>query len=282
MNIVQKLKVDKELTGNLGVIVRDETGVYGVNNLTGYGGDNGNPPSKFQRYIFDLVALCSNTTYRQIQQNEEATDVSLIIAEPVIEASFISYNPDIPRIVSKENITIAADNFDLDIFADGVYKLFMGVQIVDIYTADATIGLDILSNVQNAQYLYNTFKHIIINDKIYGIQNIIGSDLVLDKPFEYTDVIDDNSIEVIINPILSTYQNIIISDTLNDDIDNSIAKLSKSCNCDNKDMVNILSEVELYYWGMNRALDKNDFFQACEHFNMAKDLMHSLNCKCNG
>jgi len=257
MSIIQKLKRNEELSSTIQVIVTDETGVYNSTNTNGYGGANGNPISKFEKYIFELVNLYTGNKYRQTQSDNLANTTEF-------------HNPTVPRIANKENVTIDAGNFNLNNFEDGLYKLYMNVQLIDSYTCTPNVGTDVISNVTNAQYIYDNFKTLIGGSDIYKIQGITGNNLIVDRPIiNYFPSL---------KPCMSTSINFIISDQLNDDIDCAIAKTLDSCNCDNSKLVNSVSEIQLYFWAMNRSIDENDIFQAYEYFQIAKELSASLNC----
>lgn len=261
MSIVQKLVIDKELTNNLQIIIRDETGLYNPSNSGGYGGPNGNPLNKFVKYIFDIFNIYTNDSYRQIQSDTVTTGES--------------NNPSLARIVNKENITIDRDNFDLDNFEDGIYKISMNVIISDDYTCNGNYPTDLVTNITDAAFIFNNYQAIIVGTEIYNIQDIINNNLILDRNIvsSFTSF----------KPVLSTNTYVIISDTLNDCLNNSIVNFSKDCNCI-KDInsINILSEIQLYYWAIDKSTEANDLAQAYEYFKIAKQLACSLKCNCNG
>lgn len=261
MNIIQKLILDKELTSNLQVIIRDETGLYSPSNTTGYGGPNGNPLTKFDKYIFDLINLNTNVKYRQIQSDSTTT-----IGE--------YYNPSLARIVNKENVTMFSSNFNLTKFNDGLYRLITYIQFIDTYLGEGYINTDVVVNVEGATTLFNNYDGISVNGELYIIQNIIDTTLVLDRPIVTTFTS--------FKPILKTYTDFIISDSLNDCINLSIAKLADDCSCNkNINAINTLSEIQLYYWGIERCIETNDISQAFIYFETAKTLCSSINCNCN-
>jgi len=249
MALKQKLIIDKELTNSIKIIVRDETGLYSPSNITGYGGNNGNAIINFEKYIFELVNLENNVKHRQIQSDDVTN-----IAEYT--------NPTIARIINKENVIISATNFNLDNFVDSLYKLSMNVLLNTSYNCNAGIGTDVVTNVVNAAAIFAKYKYIFAEGQIYVIQDVIDNNIILDR----------NIVTAFISfkPLLSSYIYIIVSDELNDSISDGIANLSKNCN--NSKAVNLLSEIQLYYWGMQRSLEANDTFQAFEYFKMAKSL----------
>lgn len=263
MAVKQKLILDKVLTNNVQVIVSDKTGVYGTNNPEGYGGvTNGNPPSKFERYIFELINLTTNTTYRHIQSDNvgflgEYTD------------------PSIEQIVQGYNVIIDADEFELMAFPDGLYKLTMGIQISDIYYGIGNVDGEAVTDIDNAQFLYDNYKAIIVGEEIYKIQGVIGNNIALDR-FITTGFTE-------FKPVLDTSITFILSDKLEDCINGAISKFATGCDCaKNTKVVNTLSELQLYRWGIQRCIEKGDVTQAYEYFLLSKSLCSSLNCGCSG
>lgn len=259
--IVQKLRLDKELTNNVQVVVRDETGLYSTSNPGGYGGGvNGNPPSKFEKYILELINLYTNTTYRQIQSDN-------------INNPNEQHIPSIENIVNKDNILIDSDTFNLINFEDGIYKLYMNIQISDIYSGSGMVNAEVINAVNNAQYIYDTYKAIIVGTQIYQIQEIAGNTLILDRPI----VASFNSFK----PLLRTSVSFILSDKLNECLNSGISKFADGCT-KNVNTLNVLSELQLYQWGIHRAIDRNDFAQAYEYFTLSKNLCSTLGCGCHG
>lgn len=251
MSIVQKLVIDKELTNSLQVIVRDETGLYNESNPTGYGGGNGDSVITFEKYIFDLYNVYTNTGYRHIQ------------SDIITEGEYVI--PSIAKIVNKENVLISANEFELLKFEDGLYKVFMNLQLNIPYSGSGFAGTEVIVNVGAAQALYNNYDGIIVNGEIYSIQGIVNNNIILNRNISETFTS--------FKPILRTSLDLIISDDLNDYIDISIANLAKDCGCkSNVNMINVLSEIQLYQWGIKRSLDVNDISQAYEYFKMAKSL----------
>lgn len=259
--VIQKLKVDAELSGNLQVIVRDETGLYTPSNDTGYGGPNGNPLSKIQKYVFELLNLDTNSKYRQVQSDDLSNTAEY-------------HNPSIARIVNKENVYIHPSNFNLVNFVDGLYKLSMSVRISDTHTGTANATTEIISNVSNAAFLFANYKCIITNDNVvYKLKAIMGNNIVVDRPIATTFTS--------FHPAICTSQSLLISDTINDNINCAIAKVAKDCSCDNTDIVNDISEMQMYYWAMQRCVDQNDITQAYAYFNIIRDISGYVNKKCN-
>lgn len=262
MSIIQKLILDKQLTDNNQIIVRDETGSWNPSNTTGYGGDNGNPVTDIVKYRFVLTDLVNNVSYTQVQSDDTDNPDEY-------------YNPSIARIANKENVQLDADNFSLLNFKDGLYKLQMFAQMKYVYYGDGFAGAETIVNVSGAQTLYDNYKYILVGFEIYTIEAIIDSTLVLNRPIveSFTTII----------PLIGTSINFILSDNLKDCLDNNIAKFANNCGCEvDVNFLNSISEIQLYLWGMQRSLDNNDIVQANEYLLICKKLCKSLRCNCNG
>lgn len=255
MDIIQKFKLDEELTNNIRITLRDETGLYNPSNITGYGGPNGNQVSRFDRYVFKLVNLYTNEVHTQIQND-------------VLSDSNAVHNPSLDRIVNKENIYIHANHFNLLNFNDGLYRLSISLDLKTVYEGDGFVGSDVVLNVPGAGHIFKQNNAISIDDDVYIIRSVSNDKLILDRPVTKGFFI--------FKSVLLTSIDFIISDTLNDNINCTIANISKKCDSNNTTIINSLSEIQLYYWAMQRCIKVNDINQAYEYLKTAKDLSNHL------
>lgn len=261
MAVVQKIKIDNELTSNIQVVLRNETGLYNPSNITGYGGNNGFPVTDIQKYLFELKNLDTNEKYFQVQSDDLSNEEEY-------------HNPSLARIANKENVTIHSNNFNKVKFDDGIYNVTMYAALIDVFIGNGYVNTEIIVNVENINEIYGKFQSIMVDDEIYNIQGVLDNNLILDRPiisnFEYFNV------------LLKQEKLLILSDDVNDYINNSIATMAinNPCNSDNK-TINSLVEIQLYYWGIQRSIDQNNYNQAFKLFNLIKSLCN-FNCNSNG
>jgi len=261
MALKQKLIIDKELTNNIQIIVRDETGIYSASNLTGYGGGgNSNPISDFDKYIFELYNMHTNSKYVHIQSDNPLPNEY--------------YQPSIAQIVDKYNVTIDADDYGILNFEDGLYRLSMTIKMKSTIQGTGVVNGEVITGVQDAAGIYNSYKYIVVGNEVYLIRDAIANTLVLDRPI--TVAFSNFTVGI------RTSVNLIISDSINIHIDTAISKLSKSCGCSSDfDILNKLSEAQLYLWGIDRCVDKNDYMQAYEYFKLVQKICKSIRCNCD-
>lgn len=259
MAIVQKLIVDKSKSNQFRIIVRDETGSFNSSNTTGYGGLNGNPISNISRYIFDIYNVNTNQSYRQIQ-----SDNLDIITD--------YHNPALNRIANKEDVELNSDNFDLESFNDGVYKIIMNTEFNTNLFGEGFEGQEVINNVQSSKSIYDNYDGIIVNNEIYIITNEVEGVLILDRPI----VSDFTSFK----PILRSSKTFILYDKLNDCINKKIATTISNCLCDDTQEIKSIAELQLLDWGITRSIDKEDYTQAKIYIDLLMKICSSLNCNC--
>lgn len=255
MYIKQKIIVDKKDTSQFQIVVRDETGLYSLSNPDGYGGDNGNPVSFFNRYIFDLYNKNTNYHYRQIQSDN-------------VDATGEYVNPSLARIANKENVYLNAINAGLVTFSNGVYILSVSLEINSPYSGDGFAGEDLIVNVQGAEVIYQNYNAISVNGVIYKIRGIQDTALILDRSIE-------SSFDTFL-PVIQSSESFVLSDQMEDLINQKIASYCpESCSKTPKNM-NDIAEIQLYNWGLNRAIDRGDYNEAYKYMNYLMGL-----CKYN-
>lgn len=259
MAINQKLIIDKSLSNQFQIIVRDETGVYNPSNLCGYGGSNGSPVSQFSRYIFDTYNLNTNQSFRQIQSDNTNNPDEY-------------YNPSVARIANKENVTLDSDNVDITNFPDGVYKVNMNVEINVTYEGEGLSNQEVVYNVPGAESLFENYSGIIAGNDIYYINSYENSTLILDRlittPF------------TTFKPILRTSETFVLYDKLNDCLNKKVAQIISNCDCENIDDLNSVTELQILEWGLNRSIEKEDYLQSKEYMDLLYRVCSSLNCGC--
>lgn len=259
MNIIQKLIIDKSKTNQFQIIVRDETGVWSPSNPNGYGGDNGNPVNNITRYIFDIFNTNTNQSYRQIQSDD-------------LNNPNEYHNPSIARIVNKENVIIDSDNFNLNKFTDGVYKITMNVEFNTTFNGDGFVATDTVANVQGAKTIFENYSAIIVNDDIYKLTDRSESTLILDR-----DILGEfHSFK----GILRTSETFILSDSLEDCLNKKMANTLDNCDCSNIDNLNSMTELVILNWGLQRCIEKEDYLQAKDYLDLLTKLCLSFNCGC--
>ena len=252
MSVIPKVAINTELTGNLQIVVNDITGVYNPSNTGGYGGPNGNPYTDIKKYIFELFNLYTNEGFIQIQSDDVDNPNEFL-------------NPSVARIVNKEDVILDASNFSLSRFKDGLYKVCMNTVMSYEFNGDGFAGQEVIANVSGAKHIYENYKSIAVGDVVYKIQNRVDSTLILDKP-----IVEEFAV---FNPVIRSSIELIVSDELQDIININIAGMAKQCDCDNKtSIVNSLSEIQLYNWGIKLSLEAGDIIQAYEYFQLCKTL----------
>lgn len=256
MSVIPKIAINKELTSNLQIIVNDVTGVYTPSNTGGYGGPNGNPYTDINKYIFEVFNLYTEESFIQVQSDD------------ILNPQHFN-NPSIARIVNKEDVYLDADNFSLSRFADGLYKIVLNAVMNYPLNGDGFAGEEVIVNVSGAKYIYDNYKYISVGDTVYEIQSIIDTTLVLDKPI----VESFNEF----NPVIRKSIEFILSDEIDDSINLAIANLAKQDKCSsNNNLVDLLSEIQLYNWGIKLSLEAGDIIQAYDYFQLCKKLCARL------
>lgn len=245
MSVKQKIVIDVGKTFELQVVVRDETGLYNPSNPDGYGGNNGNPVSMFNRYIFDMYNKNTNYHYRQIHSdNENAVGEFL--------------NPAIVRIANKENVYLNAANADINSFPVGVYSMVMSVELKSDYGGDGFVGQDNVVNVSGAQTVYDNYNAISANGDLYKIRDIQGSILILDRAI--------TTAFTSFKPVLQESVHFVINDQMEDLINKKIASYMTDNDCNKQcDQQVEISKIQLYNWGLNRAIAREDYNEAYEY-----------------
>ena len=259
MAIEQKLVIDKGLSNQFQIIVRDETGAYSPSNTTGYGGNNGSPIASFNRYIFDIVNLNTGNTYRQIQSDD-------------IDNPDEFYNPSVERIANKENVILDANNFNQTQFPDGVYKVTMSTELEYIHEGEGYQGVATIVNVPGAKMIARLYDGIIVGNNIYYINSYEDSTLILDRLI----VEDFNEFK----PILKASKTFTLYDSLNTCLDTKLAQILSNCGCEETDNLNATVEFQILDWGLNRAIGKEDYLQAKEYMDLLYKICSSFKCGC--
>lgn len=257
--IKQKLIIDKSLSNQFQIIVRDETGTYSPTNTTGYGGNNGSPVSMFSRYIFDITNVNTGESYRQIQSNDTSNPDEF-------------YNPSIERIAGKENVILDIDNFQGTSYNDGVFKINMNLEINQLYYGEGYINTDTIVNVAGAKSLYENYQGIIVGNTIYYINSYENSTLILDRNIteSFTSF----------KPILKTSETFVLNDKLNDCLNKKLSVILSNCDCHNNDF-NVMIELQTLDWGLKRAIEREDYLQAKEYMDLLNKICNQFNCGCN-
>lgn len=253
----QKLRVKRELTNSKIITLVDETGVYNDSNPSGYGPPNSLYPTEFKKYIFILEDLITGEIYTHVQSDDLSNHNEF-------------HDPSIVGIVEKNHITITAAEFNKTDFRDSIYKITMFILLDVEYEGDGFVGSDSIVNVPSAENIERNYTHIYVDGgSIYKVQGYHDSNLFLDSFIEE----EFHSF----SPLLYTSETLVIFNTIEDKINNKIAKLVQNkCNCE-PGYIDSIVELQLLLWGIQDCIDKGDYTQAYEYLVLCLDYLN-LNC----
>lgn len=258
MAIKQKLIIDKGLSNEYQIIVRDETGHYNNSNPEGYGGTNISPED-ISRYIFEIHNLNTGVKYTQIQSDNRISTTDVLL-------------PTVYDISAKENVYLDAEHQNIEKFNIGVYKINMITELKDIEEGEGFINTDVIVNVPGSKIISELFQSVVIDNVVYDIVNYAESTLILDRPL-HKDITEFK----LAYKISDTF---VLYDGLEDCVNSKIANFFDNCNCDINNELNLLSELYLLDWGIKKSIEDSDYAQAKVYLDLAYNVCRISNCGC--